>query len=123
MGRNRKSTLMEECGGDDVAVERRRCILTAGHEPLGRIGPPMEKTTLDEALHPRMGNIGAVPRIHRGWRWLPRSKGGDGEAEAIDLGLRRWISKHGRSERWWRRNGEGKTVVLVCRNVKGEAAI
>ena len=46
-----------------------------------------------------------------------------GEVEATDLGLRRWISKHGRSERRRQRNREGKAVVLVCRNMKGEAAI
>ena len=43
--------------------------------------------------------------------------------EATNLGLWWQISKHAISEwRWWR-NEEGKVVVLVCRNVKGEAAI
>ena len=114
---------MEEHQGDDVAVGRRRCLLAAGHKPLRRIGPPTVKTTLDEALHARMGNIRAVPRIHGGWRWLWRSKGGGGEAEATDLGLWRWISKHGTSEWRQQRNREGKAIVLVCRNMKGEAAI
>ena len=41
----------------------------------------------------------------------------------MDLGLWRWISKHSRSKRWRQRNGEGKAVLLVCRNAKGEAAI
>ena len=114
---------MEGRKGDDIAVEWRRHILTAGHKPLCHIGPPVEKTTLDEALHVRMGNIGVVPRIHGGWRWLWRSKGDGGEAKAIDLGLQRRISEHDRSK--WRRwrNGEDKAMVLVCRNVKGEAAI
>ena len=115
--------LVEGHEGDDVAIEQRRCILTAEHKPLRCIGPPTEKTMLDEALHTCMGNIGAVPRIHGGWRRLWRSKGGDGEAEARDLKLRRWISKHGRSERRRWRNREGKAMVLVCRNMKGEAAI
>ena len=38
----------------------------------------------------------------------------------MDLGLRRRISKHGRSERRRWRNGEGKAMILVCRNVKGK---
>ena len=98
VSRNRKSTLVEGPEGDNVAVRWHRRILTAGHKPLRRIGPPIEKTTLDEALHARMGNIEAVPRIHGGWRWLRTSKDGGRVAEATDLGLRRWISKHGRSE-------------------------
>ena len=61
VGSNHESMLMEGRKGDDVAVERRRRILTAGHKPLHRIGPPVEKTTLDKALHACMGNIGAVP--------------------------------------------------------------
>ena len=61
VGRNCESTLMEERERDDVAVGRRRRILTAGHKPLRRIGPPAEKTKLNEALHPCMGNIRAVP--------------------------------------------------------------
>ena len=121
--RNHESALMEGHEGDDVAVGQHRHILMAGHEPLHRIGPPAKKTTFDEALHAHMGNFRAVPRIHGGWRRLRRSKDGGGEAEAIDLGLWQWISKHGRSERRRRRNGEGKAVVLVCRNMKGEAAI
>ena len=86
-GRNRQSVPVEGREGDDVAVERHRRILMAGHKPLYRIGPPMKKTTLDEAFHACMGNIGAVPLIHGGWRRLRRSKGGGGEAEAKDLGL------------------------------------
>ena len=46
MGWNRESTLMEGCEGDDVAIGRRRRILTAGHKPLCRIGPPTEKPRL-----------------------------------------------------------------------------
>ena len=97
-GRNRQSVPVEGREGDDVAIGRRRHILMAGHKPLYRIGPPMKKTTLDEAFHACMGNIGAVPLIHGGWRRLRRSKGGGGEAEARDLELQWWISKHGRSE-------------------------
>ena len=41
----------------------------------------------------------------------------------MDLGLRRRISKHGILERRRRRNREGKAIVLLCRNAKGEAAI
>ena len=41
----------------------------------------------------------------------------------MDLGLRRRISKHGILERQRRRNREGKAIVLLCRNAKGEAAI
>ena len=55
------------------------------------------------------------------WPWRNKSSGV--EAEATALGLRWWISKHGRSERRRRRNKEGKAMVLVCRNMKGEAAI
>ena len=89
VGRNRESALMEGREGDDVAIGRRQRILTAGHKPLRRIGPPVEKTTLDEALHVHIGNVGAMPRIHGGWRWLRRSEGDGGGAEATDLGLRR----------------------------------
>ena len=85
--RNHESTLMEEREGDDVATGRCRRILMTGYKPLRCIGPPVEKTMLDEALHARMGNIGAVPRIHRGWGRLQRSKGGGREAKATDLGL------------------------------------
>ena len=49
VGWNHESALMEGHEGDDVAIGRCRCILTAGHKPLHRIGPPMEKTTLDGA--------------------------------------------------------------------------
>ena len=56
-------------------------------------------------------------------RYSPQSHKDRFVAEAIDLGLRRCISKHGRFEWQRRRNGEGKVVVLVCRNMKGEAAI
>ena len=61
MGRNRESALVEGREGDNIAVRWRRRILTAGHKPLCHIGRPTEKTTLDEALHARMGNIGAIP--------------------------------------------------------------
>ena len=61
VGRNRKSMLVEECEGDDVAVGRCRRILTAKQEPLYHVGPPTEKTMLDEALHARMGDIRAIP--------------------------------------------------------------
>ena len=58
---NRESTLMEECQGDNVAVKRCQCLLAARNKPLCYIGPPIEKTTLDEALHARIGNVGAMP--------------------------------------------------------------
>jgi len=61
VGRNHESVLVEGHKGDDVAIGGRRRILTAGHKPLHLIGPLAEKTTLDEALHARMGNIGAIP--------------------------------------------------------------
>ena len=41
----------------------------------------------------------------------------------MDLGLRRCLSKQGRSEWQRQRNGEGKAVVLLCKNIKGDAAI
>ena len=114
---------MEAHEGEDVAIRRCWRILTSGNKTLRCISPPAEKTTLDKALHARMGNIGVVPQIHGGWRRLRRSKAGGGEAEAINLGLRRQISKHGRSKRQRWRNREGKAMVLVCRNMKGEATI
>ena len=40
LGTNHESALMEGHEGDDVAVRRRRCILTTRHKPLCRIGPP-----------------------------------------------------------------------------------
>ena len=48
--RNRESVLMGGREGDNVAVGRRRRILMAGHKPLRHVGPPTEKTTLNEAL-------------------------------------------------------------------------
>jgi len=87
VGRNHESALVEGREGDDVAIGRRWRILAVGHKPLRRIGPPIEKTTLDEALLACIGNIGVMPQIHGGWRWLRRSKGDGGGAEAIDLGL------------------------------------
>ena len=59
--RNHESTLVEGCEGHDVAIGWRRRILTTRHEPLYHVGPPMEKTTLDEALHARVGDVGAIP--------------------------------------------------------------
>ena len=61
MERNRKSVLVEGHEGENVAIGWHRRILTAGHKPLRRISPPMKKTTLDEALHACVGDIGAVP--------------------------------------------------------------
>ena len=48
VGRNHESALVEGHEGGDIAVKRRRRILMAGHKPLRRIGPHVEKTTLDE---------------------------------------------------------------------------
>ena len=70
VGRNHESVLVEGREGDDVAVGRCWCILTAGHKPLCRVGPPAEKTMLNEALQARIGNIRAIPRINGGRRWL-----------------------------------------------------
>ena len=50
--------------GHDVAIGRCWRMLTFRHETLRHVGPPMEKTTLDEALHACMGVIGAVPQLH-----------------------------------------------------------
>ena len=61
MGRNRESALVEGCEGHDVAAGRHRHLLTAGHEPLRCVGSPIEKTTLDEALHVHVGDVGAIP--------------------------------------------------------------
>ena len=76
-GRNRQSVPVEGREGDDVAVERHRRILMAGHKPLRRIGPHVEKTTLDE------------PSMHA-WvtsEWYHESMedgGGCGEAKAME---------------------------------------
>ena len=53
--------LVEECEGDDVAVKRHWHLLVARHKPLHRIFPPMEKTTLNKALH---ACIGTSERCH-----------------------------------------------------------
>ena len=60
VGRNHESTLMEEREGDDVAIGWCRHIIATGHEPLHHIGPPAKKTTLDEALHVHVGDIGVI---------------------------------------------------------------
>ena len=61
VGRNRESALMEGREGHDVAIGRRRRLLTTRHEPLHRLGSPTKKTALDEALHARVGDVGAIP--------------------------------------------------------------
>ena len=116
VGRNHESMLMEGREGDDVAIGRCRRIPTAGHEPLHHIGPPTEKTTL---MRPSMHAWVTLERYHKSMEEGCSSR----EVEAIDLGLRRWISSHGRSE--WRRwrNREGKVAVLLCRDMKGKASI
>ena len=62
VGRNHESTLMEEHEGDDVAIGRRWRLLAARHKPLRRIGPPVEKTMLDKALHAHIEKV-------RLWFW------------------------------------------------------
>ena len=61
LGRNHESTLMEGREGHDVAIGRRRRILATGHEPLRHVGPPTEKTALDEGLYARVGDVKAIP--------------------------------------------------------------
>ena len=61
MGRNHESALVEGHKGHDIAVGQRRHLLMTRHELLRHIGPPTEKTMLDEALHARIGNIGVMP--------------------------------------------------------------
>ena len=100
VGRNHEPALMEGHEGHDVAVGRCRHLLTTGHEPLHRLSSPTEKTTLDEAIHARVGDVGAIPRLHgkQGWknknfaggrRARTRNPGtGGGEAEKTRLRLR-----------------------------------
>jgi hypothetical protein len=57
MGGIRESALVEGGEGDDVAVERRRHLLVTGYDPLQRLGPHGEKTTLDETLHACVGDV------------------------------------------------------------------
>ena len=61
MGRNRESVLVDGREGHGVAIGRRRRLLATGHKPLYRVGPPAEKTALDEALYACVGDIGAIP--------------------------------------------------------------
>ena len=61
MERNRKSVLVEGREGHDVAIRQRRRLLAARHKPLRCVGPPTKNTTLNEALHMRIGNIRAMP--------------------------------------------------------------
>ena len=61
MGRNHESALVEGRKGHDVAIGRHRRILMTEHEPLHRLGSPTKKTTLDEALHARVGDVGVIP--------------------------------------------------------------
>ena len=68
--RNRKSTLVEERKGNDIAVGWHRRILAARRKPLHHVGPPMENTMLDKAHQVCIGNIRAIPRINGGRRWL-----------------------------------------------------
>ena len=53
--------LMEGCKGDDVTVGWHCHILVPGNLELHRVGPPTKKTTLDEALHACVGDVGAIP--------------------------------------------------------------
>jgi len=61
VGRNRESTLVEGREGHDVAIGRRWRLLTTGHKPLHRLSSPTKKTALDEALHARVDDVGAIP--------------------------------------------------------------
>jgi hypothetical protein len=61
MGRGCESVLVERHGGHDIAVKRRQHFLATVHEPLHHLGSHTKKTTLDEALHAHVGNIGMVP--------------------------------------------------------------
>jgi hypothetical protein len=64
MRRHHESTLMERHEGDDVAIQRRRCILAARHEPLRRRSPCAEKTAPDETLQVQVAHVQAVPQRH-----------------------------------------------------------
>ena len=84
MGRNHESALVEGREGHDIATRRRRRILATGHEPLHRVGPPTEKTALDEALHACVGDVGAIPRLHGRQGRKNKSYAGGERAKAID---------------------------------------
>ena len=84
MGRNREFALMEGCEGHDIAVERCRRLLTTGHEPLHCLGSPTEETALDEALHARVGDVGAIPRLHGKQGGRNENFAGGGRARARD---------------------------------------
>ena len=84
MGRNRESALMEGREGHDVAIGRRRRLLTTRHEPLHRLDSPTKKITLDEALHVRVGDVRAIPRLHGRQGQKNESYAGGGRAKAMD---------------------------------------
>ena len=58
---DREPALVEGREGDDVTIGRHRHLLMAGNQPLHRVSPPTKKTTLDEARHACVGDVGAVP--------------------------------------------------------------
>ena len=83
MGRNCESMLVEGREGHDVAIRRRQRILMTGHEPLHCVGPPTEKTMLNEALHARVGDVISMEGARAFW-WLWRSEGYGSRALAVD---------------------------------------
>ena len=100
MGRNHESALMEGHERHDVAVGRCRHLLMTGYEALHRVGPPMEKATLDKALHACVGDVRAIPRLHGRQVWGNESFTDGGRARAEEQGFR------------WRCKSEGRTVHL-----------
>ena len=86
MGRNREAALVEGHKRHDVAIGWHRHLLMIGHEPLRHVGSPTEEATLDEALHARMGDVGAIPRLHGKQRRRNESFAGDERTRARNPG-------------------------------------
>ena len=55
-----------------------------GHKSLHRLSSPTEKTALDEAIYARMGDVGAIPRLHGRQGQKNKSYASGGRAKAID---------------------------------------
>ena len=81
MGRNHESTLVEGCEEHDIAIGRCRHILATMHEPLHHVGPPVEKTALDKALHACVGDIEAIPCLVGRQGWKNEGYAGGGRAK------------------------------------------
>jgi len=64
VGGGGEPSLVEVSEGQNIAFERRRCVLIAGQPPLLGGRPHVKKAAVNEALQALEGDIGSTPRLH-----------------------------------------------------------